>query len=169
MMQTPVEIRSESFSRRGEITAWVLAILTLVSWFALRVRGYPVPGFFIILTLFLVVAALAISLSNWSDRHTLLRLEAGGVRFENGLRRVYLAWDEIQMVQVFPSNLGDRVRVSGTQTFFSFRLLGEVSLRGQVRGRIGFADGEHILRHILQATGLKRFENNGEGYYYARE
>ena len=169
MLQTPVEIRAESFSRRGEITAWILAILTLVSCFALRARGFPVPGFFILLTLFLVVAALAISLSNWSDRHTLLRLESGGVRFENGLRRVYLAWDEIQMVQVFPSNLGDRVRVSGAQTFFSFRLLGEVSLRGQVRGRMGFADGERILRHILQATGLKRFEKPGEGYYYARE
>ena len=169
MLQTPVEIRSESFSRRGEITAWVLASLTLVSWFALRVRGFPVSPFFIGLTLFLLVAALAISLSNWSDRHTLLRLEAGGVRFENGLRRVYLAWDEIQKVQIFPSNLGDRVRVSGSQSFFSFRLLGEVSLRGQVRGRMGFADGERILRHILQATGLKRFEKPGEGYYYARE
>jgi hypothetical protein len=61
------------------------------------------------------------------------------------------------------------VRISGAQTFFSFRLLGEVSLRGQVRGRMGFADGERILRHILQTTGLKRFEKPGEGYYYARE
>jgi len=169
MIQTPAEIRPETFSRRGEITAWVLAILALVSWFALQVRGYPVPVFFIILTLFLLVASLAISLSNWSDRHTLLRLEADGIHFENGLRRVYLAWNEIQKVQIFPSNLGDRVRISGTQTFFSFRLLGEVSLRGQVRGRMGFADGERILRHILQTTGLKRFEKPGEGYYYARE
>jgi hypothetical protein len=169
MMQTPAEVRPENFSRRGEITAWALAILTLVSCFTLRVRGYPIPAFFVVLTVFLLVAALAISLSNWSDRHTLLRLEAGGVRFENGLRRVYLAWDEIQKVQIFPSNLGDRVRVSGMDTFFSFRLLGEVSLRGQVRGRMGFADGERVLQHILQAAGLRRFEKPGEDYYYARE
>jgi hypothetical protein len=169
MMQTPAEIRPESFSRRGEITAWVLEILTLVSWFALQVRGYPVPKFFIFLTTFLLISALAISLSNWSDRHTLLRLEADGVHFENGLRRVDLSWNEIQKVHIFPSNLGDRVRVTGDRKFFTFRLLGEVSLRGQVRGRMGFADGERILRHILQATGLKRFDKPGEGYYYARE
>jgi len=169
MIKIPAEIRPENFSRRGEITAWVLAILTLASWFALRARNYPVPVFFIILTLFLILAALAISLSNWSDRHTLLRLEADGMRFENGLRRVYLTWNEIHKVQIFPSRLGDRVRVSGAKTFFSFRLLGEVSFRGQVRGRMGFADGERILRYILGATGLKRFDKPGEGYYYARE
>jgi hypothetical protein len=169
MMQIPAEIRPESFSRRGEITAWVLAMLTLVSWIALVVRGLQAPVFLVILTLFLLVAALAVSLSNWSDRHTVLRLEADSVAFENGLRRVYMKWGEIQKVQIFPSNLGDRVRVSGAQTFFSFRLLGEVSLRGQVRGRMGFTDGERILRHILQATGLKRIEKTGEGYYYARE
>jgi hypothetical protein len=44
-----------------------------------------------------------------------------------------------------------------------------VSLRGQVRGRMGFAEGERILGHILKATGLKRVEQPGEGYYYARK
>jgi hypothetical protein len=168
-MEIPAEFRPEIFSRRGEVTAWGLAILALVSWFTLRVRGTPAPVLFVILALFLLVAALTVSLSNWSDRHTLLRLEANGVRFENGLRRVFLTWDEIQKVQTFTSNLGDRVRVSGFKTFFSFRMLGEVSMRGQVRGRMGFADGERILRHILRAAGLKRIEQPGEGYYYARE
>ena len=169
MIQIPAEIRPESFSRRGEITAWALAILSSLSWLSLRVRGFAVPVFFTVLVIFLIVAALAISLSNWSDRHTLLHLEAEGIGFENGLRRVYMSWGEIQKVQIFPSNLGDRVRVSSAKTYFSFRLLGEVSLRGQVRGRMGFADGERILRHIIQSSGLKRIDKPGEGYYYARE
>jgi hypothetical protein len=168
-MEIPAEFRPEIFSRRGEVTAWGLAILAMVSWFTLWVRSTPAPVLFIILALFLLGAALTISLSNWSDRHTFLRLEANGVRFENGLRRVYLTWDEIQKVQIFATNLGDRVRVSGVNTFFSFRMLGEVSLRGQVRGRMGFDDGERILRHILRETGLKRIDQPGEGYYYARE
>lgn len=168
-MDIPVQFRPERFSRRGEITAWALAILALIGWIALITRGLPVPALYIALALFLLVAGVATSLSNWSDRHTLIRLETGAVSFENGLRRVRLTWDEIRKVQIFNSNLGDQVRVSGERTFFTFRLLGEVSLHGQVRGRMGFADGDRILQHILQATGLKRVERPGQGYYYARE
>lgn len=167
-METPVEFRPECFSRRGEITAWGLAIFTLAGWFALRLRGLPVPLLLSALAIFLVLAAFAVSLSNWSDRRTLLRLEADGVRFENGLRRVYMPWKDIQMVQIFPSNLGDQVRVTGARTFFNFRMLGEVSLRGQVRGRLGFSDGDRILQHILEAAQLKRVEGPGAGYTYAR-
>ena len=168
-METPVEFRPERFSRRGEITAWGLTILSLSGWVALSVREISIPWFFIFLSVFMLVAALATSLSNWSDSHTLLRLDNDGVHFENGLRQVHLTWGEIQKVQIFPSNMGDQVRVSGEQTFFIFRLLGEVSLRGKVRGRVGFADGEHILSYILQAAGLKRIEQPGNKYYYARE
>jgi hypothetical protein len=168
-MEVPIEFRPERFSRRGEITAWGLAVLSLLGWIGLSTRGIPIPWFFSALTIFIVIAALATSLSNWSDNHTLLRLENNGVQFENGLRHVYLTWEEIQKVQIFPSNMGDQVRVSGAQTFFIFRLLGEVSLRGQVRGRVGFAEGEHILNYILRETNLKRVELPDNKYYYARE
>jgi hypothetical protein len=168
-MDLPAEFRPERFSRRGEITAWSLAILSLLSWIGLSTRGIHIPWIFNALTVFIVIAALATSLSNWSDNHTRLRLENGGVHFENGLRRVHLTWGEILKVQIFPSKMGDQVRVSGAQAFFIFRLLGEVSLRGQVRGRVGFAEGEHILNYILKETNLKRVELPDDKYYYARE
>jgi len=168
-MEIPAEFRPERFSRRGEITAWGLAILSLLGWIGFSMRGIPIPLFFSALTIFIVIAALATSLSNWSDSHTLLRLEDTGVDFENGLRRVYLTWGEIQKVQIFASHMGDQVRVSGAQTFFIFRLLGEVSLRGQVRGRVGFGEGERILNYILQETNLKRVELPDNQYYYVRE
>ena len=168
-MEPPVEFRPERFSRRGEITAWGLTILSLLGWISLSARDIPIPWLFSALTIFILIAALATSLSNWSDSHTLLRLENDGVVFENGLRRVHLTWGEIQKVQIFPSNMGDQVRVSGERTYFLFRLLGEVSLRGQVRGRIGFPEGERILSYIIQEASLKRVEQPGNKYYYARE
>lgn len=164
-----MEFRPEQFSRRGEITAWSLAILALLGWVSLIARGMQVPVLYGILAAFLILAGLAISLSNWSDRHTVLRLDDNGVNFENGLRRVRISWIEIQKAEIFTSNLGDRVRVSGAQKFFSFRLLGEVSLSGQVRGRMGFSDGERILAHIIKAARLKRVDQPGAGYYYTRE
>jgi hypothetical protein len=169
MIDVPVEFRPERFSRRGEITAWSLAILALLGWISFSARGVQVPVLYGVLGVFLFIAGFAISLSNWSDRRTMLRLENDGVHFENGLRQVHLTWGEIQKVEIFTSNLGDRVRVSGAQKFFSFRLLGEVSLRGQVRGRMGFSDGERILAHILKSARLKRVDQPGVGYYYTRE
>jgi hypothetical protein len=169
LMDTPAAFRPERFSRRGELTAWGLAVLVFAAWIALAARGQTVPSLLQLLAIFLLLAGLAISLTNWIDRHTLLRLETDGVNFENGLRRVHLAWDEIRQVQVFPSNLGDRVRVVGEKTFFSFRKLDEVVLRGQVKGRMGFADGERILQHILEKAHLEQLDRPGFGYYYARK
>jgi hypothetical protein len=78
-------------------------------------------------------------------------------------------------VQVLPMNLGRLVRVVGDKTFFSFRTLGEVTLRGQMRGRVGFAQGEQILALILERSGLKTAApvdsgaRPSDGYYYSRE
>ncbi len=169
-MNTPATFHPERFSRRGEITAWGLAILAFAAWMALAARGQAVHPLLVALAVFLLLAGLAISLTNWIDRHTVLHLEADGLRFENGLRRVQMRWDEIRQAQVFPSQMGDRVRVVGETTFFSFRKLNEVSLRGQVKGRMGFADGERILQHIVETAGLQPVDRQpGFGYYYARK
>lgn len=178
-MELPTEYQPERFSRRGEFTAWTLTALAFGGWAVILWRGGQASLPYAFLSSFVLLAALAISLTNWMDRHTTLRLDADGVQFENGLRRVSLGWQEIQQVQVYPSRLGKQVRVYGRQTFFNFRTLGEVSLRGEVRGRLGFVEGERILQHILECSGLQRVENHrsNEGWspdppeieYYARK
>jgi hypothetical protein len=60
------------------------------------------------------------------------------------------------------------VRIIGDQAHFDFRTLGELKLGGDVKGRMGFAQGELILRQILRASGLKEVEHNRNSYYYAR-
>lgn len=178
-MELPADFHPERFSRRGEFTAWLLTALAFGGWAVILWRGGQASLPYAFLSLFVLLAALAISLTNWMDRRTTLHLDADGVLFENGLRRVRLGWQEIQQVQVYPSRLGRQVRVYGKQTFFSFRTLGEVSLRGEVRSRMGFAEGERILSHILEHSGLQRVEtrraNDGRSFvppemeYYARK
>jgi hypothetical protein len=118
-------------------------------------------------------SALSISLGNWMDRQTLLRLVSGGVEFTNGVRNTRMQWDEIRQVQVFPSRWGKKVRVIGEHAYFTFRTLGEVSVQGDIKGRMGFAAGETILAHILSSAQLKAVSRpggmNDGGYYYARE
>jgi hypothetical protein len=47
--------------------------------------------------------------------------------------------------------------------------LAELKVLDEVKGRMGFVEGDEILRQILLNSGLQIVERPGEGYYYARE
>jgi len=164
-----LEYRPELLSRRGEYVAWGIALLAVVAWLALQLVGAPAIGGLRALAVILAVSGVAISLGNWMDRRTLLRLEAEGVWFDNGLRRVYLQWAEIRQVQVYGSTWGKKVHVIGERAHFNFRTLGEIILQGEVKGRLGFEKGEEILGQILEHAGLKRTARPENGIYYSRE
>jgi len=164
-----VEYRPELLSRRGEYIAWGTALAVIVAWVILYLTRTPVFSGLRFLAILLALSGVAISLGNWMDRRTILRIEPDGVWFDNGLRQVSLYWSEIRQVQVYPSAWGKKVRVTGEKTHFDFRTLGEVILKGEVKGRMGFEKGEEILRHILENTRLKLVPSPENGSYYARE
>ncbi len=122
-----------------------------------------------ILGIALVLAALSISLGNWVDRHTYIRLEDGGITFHNGLRHVHFTWEEIQRVEVSPSQWGKKVHLLGKEAHFQFRTLGEVEALGKNLGRMGFEKGEWILEHILENSNLEAKHQQEDGYYYVRD
>ncbi len=155
--------------RRGEAYAWGSTLLLFggMALWALF-TGTPPPGFFWLFVAFFGLSALSISLGNWMDRHTLLRLQPEGVYFTNGLRRVFLPWKDIQRVRVAPDELGKRVHVQGTTGHFTFRTLSQVKVEGRLQGAFGFAEGESILAHIVSAAGLTRQETVGQESYYGR-
>jgi hypothetical protein len=135
-------------------------------WFLDR-SGY-VPAWAWIFWAFLLLSGLSISLGNWLDRNTVIWLETEGLRFENGLRRVRLDWDEVQRVAVLPARWGKSVQVIGDRSHFGFKTLGEVQFHGEVRGRTGFPDGQAILDVILRNAKLVLIEESNNAYYYAR-
>ncbi len=120
----------------------------------LRRSGQSVLAVVPILGILLLLAGLSISLGNWMDRHTIIRIENGGITFSNGLRYVHFGWDQIKRVDVFPSNWGKKVQVLGNEAHFEFRTLGEVQAYGKTIGNVGFENGELILKHILERTNL---------------
>lgn len=161
------EFRPELISRRGEWTAWVLALAASLGIWFLNRSGY-IPLWAWIFWAFLLFSGVSISLGNWLDRNSVIRLEADGIRFENGLRRVRLRWTEVQKVAVLPSRWGKSVQVIGEKSHFSFKTLGEVKFQGEVRGRTGFPDGQNILDVILREANLVLVEESNNAYYYAR-
>ena len=164
------EFRPELLSRRGELIAWGLTLVTAAAWLILYFTQTPIFIGLKVLVVLLGFSALAISLGNWMDRRTLLRIESAGVYFENGLRKARLHWEEIRQVEVIPSSWGNKVRVLGEQAHFDFRTFGEVKMQGEVKGQLGFHEGEQILQTILQQAGLKETQGPEEGcMYYSRK
>ena len=163
------EYHPELISRRGEALAWGSALLVVAAWIILVVRGRSAPAAVPVLAVFLFLAALGISLSNWMDRQTHILIDTQGISFHNGLRHTHLTWNQIRQVQVFPSPWGRKVEVIGPQSHFNFRTMGEVKVQGEVKGRMGFRQGEAILKLILERAHLKQIEHPGSGYYYAPE
>ena len=168
MISPDHEYRSELIPRRGEWIAWGSTLIIGATWIILRLNERPVFVAVPILAITLMLAALGISLGNWMDRRTVIRLGEGGVEFDNGLRHVRFAWPEVHQVRVFHSRWGKKVHVFGERVYFSFRTLGEVHLQGELKGRMGFEKGEEILRQIVLSSRLQIMEREGEETYYVR-
>ncbi len=162
------EFRPELLSRRGEVFAWVCAGLATLGWLVLAWTARPVSPVIPVVAVLLILSALVISLGNWADRSTRIRLDRTGIRFQNGLRKVELPWQDISEVRVIPSQWGKKVHVYGERRGFSFRTLAEVRVQGELKGRFGFAQGDEILRGIILNGGLEIVEQPGEEYTYVR-
>lgn len=169
----PVVIRSvhrpELLPRRGEWISWSLTGLVGVTWIFLAWWGQGMNWVVTFLLVFLLLSALSITFGNWMDRKTVLQYDADHVQYENGLRHVDLRWADIQQVQVFPSKMGKKVHVLGQNAHFAFRTLGEVKIQNEVKGRMGFVEGEKILQHILIESGLIEMSQSDQGFYYVRK
>jgi hypothetical protein len=162
------EYRPQLIPRRGEWTAWGFTLLIGVAWLGLRWFGRSVSTGMPFLAFTLMLASLSISLSNWVDRQTVIRLNENRIEFYNGLRHARLLWPDIRQVRVFHSRWGDKVQVIGERAHFAFRMLGEVWYQGQLKGRMGFEKGDEILREIIESSGLKIVKHEGMGSTYAR-
>ena len=168
------EFHPELVSRRSKMISWGSALLVDVVWILLIVTGQTFSFWLPILGVPLTLVALGISLSNWMDRHTIIRLDEQEVSFSNGLRHTALRWNEIQEVRVLPAQWGKKIQVFGRQSYFGFYTHGEVFAHGRSLGRTGFVDGDFILQNILEKARLSAVKqivvgDQQEGYYYSRK
>jgi len=154
--------------RSGERNAWILAFLMGVLWLVFRLTPWELPFTVELLVILTLGAALLISFGNWVERKTVLAITNDGVRFENGLRKVRLAWEEIEEVRVRPAVWGKRVQVRGKETRFDFFTLGEVKYKGTVQAKTGFAQGDEIVRQIVLSSGLRIADQLEDEVVYTR-
>ena len=159
------EFRPELMSRKAEWLAWLSSIGLFMGLIIVSSTAGPVSLLFWGFAYFLLFSAGSISLGNWMDRRSVLRIDADGVAYENGLRTVHFKWPDIQNVAVVPTKLGKRVQVQTAQAHFTFKTMGELAMAGQLF-RAGFADGDEILARILEQTKMVvKAEQDGMTYY----
>jgi hypothetical protein len=163
------EYYPELLSRKGEITAWFSSALVFAGWMILRLNHRAITPAIPFLGIFLILSALGISLGNWMDRQTRIQIFSDSIHYENGIRNARIQWTDIQQVQIISSPWGKKVRVIGQNSHFNFRTLGEVKVQGELKGKMGFPDGEFILAYILEKTSLSLVNQNGNTRYYAHK
>jgi hypothetical protein len=164
-MSTPREFHPELMPRRSEAVAWLAGIGMLIGLFLATSRWGAQSFVFWTFEALLLFSAVSISLGNWMDRRSIIRMGVDGIAFENGVRSVWLSWPEVQNVAVVPTRLGKRVQVQGAQSHFTFKTMSESTLAGQ-QIRTGFADGQEILETVLKECGLQvKAEKDGMTYY----
>lgn len=167
-MSTQKTYRPELTPTRGEWIAWGLAAVCAATWGVIRWQTSSVPLGVTIFALVFLLAALSIRLSNWMDQRTQISLDEGGVEFHNGLRTATIRWKDVVEVRVIPARWGQRVQVLGEMDNFEFRTMGEVTYKGEVRGKMGFREGKEILDRILRRSNLQRQTVDDEIRYYYR-
>ncbi|RJP52345.1 MAG: hypothetical protein C4583_06885 [Anaerolineaceae bacterium] len=159
------EFRPELLPRRGEVLSWLAAIGLFVGLFLATDRWGSQSFVYWLFAGLIAFSALSISLGNWMDRRSVIRLDSDGIAFENGVRSVRLTWPEVQNVALIPTRLGKRVQVQGAMLHFTFKTMSESTLSGQ-QLRTGFADGQEILETVLKECDLQvKAEKNGMVYY----
>ncbi len=157
----------ELLPRQGEITAWLLALGAALGLFFLSQRQ-PLPFWAWFLFAILAFSAVSISLGNWMDRKTSIRLADEGVYFKNGLRKTHLGWDQVLEVRTAPARWGTSVQVIAAKDHFAFSTLGEMQFQGQARGKTGFVAGKQIMDEIIRLSGLLKTTRDGQFLKYSR-
>jgi hypothetical protein len=158
----------EKLPSKGERVAWILTVTAGITWiilFALKITVlWIIPVIF--MTFFL--SSILIHMGNWIDRKTVISLNKNGLIFQDGLRNIEIEWGAVEKVEIFPSQWGKKVTVNGGGRRFNFRTLGVVELSGEIKGKIGFIEGEMILNTILERSQLSSVHKLANSYYYTR-
>lgn len=159
--------KPELLPRQGELNAWLLTAAAVIGLIILGMRS-AIPYWAWVMFGLLLLSAVSISLGNWMDRKTELRVSSSGVEFQNGLRHINLTWAEIQSISTAPARWGTSIQVLAEKSHFAFSTIGEMQFQGQVRARTGFSAGKEILELITQKAGLTRVSAAGTFTTYSR-
>lgn len=156
-------------SRRSELMAWIFSISLIVIQFA-----QPVTGFFkvggILLAIFFLLSAIIISLGNWTNRKTVLRIREVGIDLDNGIKMITFKWQDIIRIEVFTGRFNDKISLITESGRMNFDIAVSDDNKSATSQRFGFQEGDEILKILLDRSKVSQQKVDAEGYvYYSKE
>jgi hypothetical protein len=152
----------------GVRTAWLLFGITFVVGVPLFLMDFTLPLIFWFAFTILFIVALAISLSHWLEKRTLIMIGEDDICYQSPLRTVRLAWGEIDELRVGAMQGGWRFMVSSTDTAFRFQSLVVIRSGSGREVRSGFMKGEQIADYIHRKAGLERVDHQDEIWIFGK-
>ena len=132
-----------------------------------RLASIPLVAF-IFSTVFLL-AASAISFSNWLERNTEISTSDSGLVYQTPIRRVVMTWRDVDSLMLTRRGAGWYVMVAGENSVFTFQT--PTSIKGPFgrQARTGIVSGEQLAAMIARRADLVELELEGDVWVCRRE
>ena len=122
-----------------------------------------------LLTIPILLAALASSFSNWLERNTKITVSESGLVYQTPLRRLDMMWGEIDSLRLTRRGAGWYVMVVGDQGVFTFQT--PTSIKGSFgrEAKTGIESGEQLAAMIARQADLLEPELEGDVWVCRRK
>ncbi|HUS83823.1 MAG TPA: hypothetical protein VMX56_01660 [Anaerolineales bacterium] len=158
-----------TLNRSGEWIAWllVLALGILDAVLLSRLGSISLAAF--IFSILFLLAASAISFSNWLDRNTKITVSESGLVYQTPMRRVAMTWQDVGSLMLTRRGAGWYVMVAGDHNVFTFQT--PTSIKGPIgrEARTGIDSGEQLAAVIARQADLVEIELEGDIWLCRRE
>jgi len=151
-----------TLNRSGEWIAWVLVLSLGIMDAVLFSRLASIPLVAFIFTTLFLLAASAISFSNWLERNTKITTSDSGLVYKMPLRRVAMTWLDVDSLMLTRRGTGWYVMVAGGTGVFTFQT--PTSIKGPMgrEARTGIEGGEQLAAMIATQAELVELDLEGD-------
>jgi hypothetical protein len=156
-------------NRRGEFIAWCCAIVVGLVSGALFWQSGRISSLAIFLLVFFSLSAVLISFGNWMESQTLITLSMEQVVYRSPVRKVTLAFKDIDELWVSYTGRGWRVAIRGEGGFFTYRSAARLGGRSDQVVSIGIEQGERLASLMRSMAQLSSPVLDGEAWICHRE
>ncbi|NIM92458.1 MAG: hypothetical protein GTO18_01920 [Anaerolineales bacterium] len=144
--------RSES--RRGELIAWIAAVVIGILLAILYSQSGQINCFIGLLFAFFLFAGLLMTYSHWVDSRITIRVTPEELDYKSPFRVVNLKWNEVAEVRVIKAGRSYRVIVRGKEAYFAYRVAPKTEDESDPIRMLGLPRGDELTRIICGMAEL---------------
>ena len=132
-----------------------------------RLESVTLPA--LIFTVLFLLAASAISFSNWLERNTVITTSENHLVFQTPMRTVKMAWGDVESLMLTRRGASWYVMVASAESAFTFQT--PLRLKGPFGQEVktGIEHGERLAAVIARKADLLALEPEGDVWVYRRK